>query len=121
MYGKLAAGPGGAWNRVPRAACPPVPALAGELPVARTRLNEKGGRTNPGVCLACRKGIGEEEVGAEEFDEVLAALGAGGGEAAEDLPGTLAALGLVAAESLRTMTTGRRARSARLLVASTLG
>jgi len=39
----------------------------------------------------------EEEVGTAEFDEVLAALGAGGVEAGEDFLGALAALGLVAA------------------------
>jgi hypothetical protein len=52
------------------------------------------------TCLACWKWIGGEEVGAEEFEEVLAALVAGGGEAGEDFPGSLAAAGLVSAGEL---------------------
>ena len=49
------------------------------------------------MCLACGEGVGEEEAVAESFDEVLAALGVGGGEAGEDFPGFLAAFGFVAA------------------------
>ena len=52
------------------------------------------------MSLACRKGIGEEEVGAEEFDEVLALLVIGGSEAGEDFPRAFAALRLVAAGEL---------------------
>ena len=52
------------------------------------------------TCVACWKGIREEEVGAEEFDEVLAAWVAGGGEAGEDFPGSLAAFGLVSTGEL---------------------
>ena len=69
---------------------------------APLQVHGKAGAGSPTArtCLACRKGIGEEEVGAEEFDEVLASLVTGGGEAGEDFPGAFAALGLVATGEL---------------------
>ncbi|UCE61755.1 MAG: hypothetical protein JSU63_08395, partial [Phycisphaerales bacterium] len=47
------------------------------------------------TCLAC-----DGEGWTKEFDEVLAALVAGGGQTGEDFPGVLAAGGLVAAGEL---------------------